>query len=91
MIHRLCFSLYSEMNLVRENEEIFDEIKEEGNMCEALRELMEPEIKEELRLAEERGKRTIILNALKAGNSVEDISRIVQVSVEEIEAMAKGE
>lgn len=60
-------------------------------MCEALRELMEPEIKEELRLAEERGKRTIILNALKAGNSVEDISRIVQVSVEEIEAMAKGE
>ena len=41
--------------------------------------------------SEERGKRTIILNALKAGNSVEDISRIVQVSVEEIEAMAKGE
>lgn len=76
---------------VQENEEIFNKIKEEGNMCEALRKLMEPEIKEELRNAEEKSKRTIILNALKAGNSVEDISRIVQVSVEEIEAMAKGE
>lgn len=75
---------------VKENEEIFGKIKEEENLCEALRKLVEPEIKEEVdkavneavdkavKGAEENSKKNIILNALKAGNSVVRVSVGVQ-------------
>lgn len=71
---------------MKENKIIFGRLKEEEKMCEALREFFEPELKEAL----ENSRKNIILNALNAGNSAEDISRIMQVSVEEIEAIAKG-
>lgn len=71
---------------LRENEEIFSEIKEERNMCEALVKLMEPEMKEALK----NNRKEMILNALKVGSSVEDISRVMGIPLAEVEAVAKA-
>ena len=67
-------------------------------MCEALRELMEPEIKEAIdqavgkavKGAEENSKKNIISNALNLGSSAEEISRVMGIPLTEIEAIAKG-
>ena len=59
-------------------------------MCEALVKLMEPEMKAAINKAVNGAEENIVINALKAGNSVADISRIVQISIEEIETIAKG-
>ena len=75
---------------VQENEEIFNKIKEEGNMCEALRRLMEPEIKEEVDKAVVQDRIDTVRNALKNGSSVEDISKVMGISLEEVEDIAKG-
>ena len=53
---------------------------------EALRKFFEPELNE----AMENTKRDIILNALKAGNSVVDISKVMLIPEEEIEAIAEA-
>ncbi len=82
---------------VQENEEIFDKIKEEGNMCEALRKLMEPEIREEvnkavdkaIKYAEENNRKDMIAKALNVGSSAEDISRVMGIPLAEVEAIAK--
>ena len=75
---------------VQENEEIFNKIKEEGNMCEALRRLMEPEIKEEVDKAVVQDRIDTVRNALKNGSSVEDISKVMGISLEEVEDIARG-
>ena len=71
---------------MQENEEVFNEIREDGNMCEALRKFFEPELNE----AMENTKKDIILSALKAGNSVADISKVMLISEKEIEAIAEA-
>ena len=71
---------------MQENEEVFNEIREDGNMCEALRKFFEPELNE----AMENTKKDIILSALKAGNSVADISKVMVISEKEIEAIAEA-
>ena len=79
---------------MQENEEIFSEVKEEGNMCEALVKLMEPEMKaainKAVKGAEENSKKNMIINALKTGSSAEDISRVMGIPLAEIESIAKG-
>ena len=83
---------------VQENEEIFNKIREEGKMCEALMKLMEPEVKEvvdkavdkAVKNAEENNRKDMILNALKVGSSPEDISRVMGIPLAEVEAIAKG-
>lgn len=77
---------------VQENEEIFNKIREEGKMCEALMKLMEPEVNEvvdkAVKCAEDNKKKDMILNALKVGSSPEDISRVMGIPLAEIEAVA---
>lgn len=53
---------------------------------ETLRKFFEPELNE----AMENTKRDIILNALKAGNSVVDISKVMLIPEKEIEAIAEA-
>ena len=72
--------------VLAENEEIFSEIKEERNMCEALVKLMEPEMKEALK----NNRKEMILNALEVGSSVEDISRVMGIPLAEVEAVEKA-
>ena len=55
-------------------------------MCEALRELMEPELNEAL----ENNRKEMILNALNIGSSAEDISRVMGIPLAEVEAITKG-
>lgn len=70
---------------VQENEEIFNKIREEGKMCEALVKLMEPEMKAAL----ENNRKEMISQALNVGSSVEDISRVMGIPLAEVEAIAK--
>ena len=72
---------------LKENEVIFNEVKEERNMCEALRKLMEPEMKAAL----ENNRKEMISNALNVGSSAEDISRVMGIPLEEVKAVAKGQ
>jgi len=73
---------------LKENEKLFDKMRRESkDMCDALRKLMEPEMKEAL----EQQRREIILKSLSAGNSTEDISRIMQIPLEEIKAAEREE
>lgn len=75
---------------VQENEEIFNKIREEGKMCEALVKLMEPEMKAAVKSAEENSRKEMILNALNVGSSAKDISRVMGIPLDEVEAIAKG-
>lgn len=71
---------------LKENEKLFDKMRRENkDMCDALRKLMEPEMKEAL--AQQR--KEIILKFLNAGNSAEDISRIMQIPLEEVRGAEK--
>ena len=70
---------------VKENQNIFRRMKEEGSMCEALRELFAPELKE----AMENNRKEMILRALNVGSSAEDIYRVMGIPLAEIEAIAK--
>lgn len=78
---------------VKENRKMFEKIKEDGQMCEALRELMEPEITEAKQKARQEGLaegvRDTIVKFFHAGNSAEDISRIMQIPLQEVEEMVK--
>lgn len=67
-------------------EDIFNKSREEEKMCQALREFFEPELNE----AVENKRKEMIWNALNVGSSVEDISRVMGIPLEEIEAIAKG-
>lgn len=71
---------------MQENEETFNNMKEEGNMCEALRKFFEPEMKEAL----ENNRKEMILKALNVGSSAEDISRVMGIPLAEVEAIATG-
>ena len=71
---------------MKENKQIFGQLKEEEKMCQALREFFEPELNE----AVENKRKEMIWNALNVGSSVEDISRVMGIPLEEIEAIAKG-
>lgn len=76
--------------VMKENEKLFRQLKEEGKeMCEALRELFEPEMKEAVAGAEKSSKINLIRNALNLGSSAEDISRVMGIPLTEVEAIAK--
>ncbi len=70
---------------MQENEEVFNEIREDGSMCEALRKFFEPEINE----AMENNRKEMISRALNVGSSAEEISRVMGIPLAEIEAIAK--
>lgn len=70
---------------MQENEETFNNMKEEENVCEALRKFFEPEMKEAL----ENSRREMISKALNVGSSAEDISRVMGIPLAEVEAVAK--
>lgn len=76
--------------MYQENEEIFNKIREEGKMCEALMKLMEPEVKEAVNQAVVQDRKNIVLNAIKNGSSLEDISKVMGIPLAEVEAIAKG-
>lgn len=85
-----------------ENRKLFDNIKtEDVYMCEALRELMRPELEEASKIGEERGKiigeaigkererEEIILNILRKKRSAEEVAELLDISLEEVKAVEK--
>ena len=59
--------------------------KEDGIMCDALRELMQPELNEAI----QQNTKNTIIKSLHAGNSAEDIARIMQIPLEDVNAIKK--
>lgn len=69
---------------MQENEETFNKIKEEGNMCEALRKLMEPEMNEALNEALNKAtKRAEESQAKSFLESIANLQKNLQLSLED--------
>ena len=60
-------------------------------MCQALRELFEPELNEAVQQGMQQGMRNVILKFLNAGSTLGEISRIMEMSLDEVEAIVKSE
>ena len=78
---------------VTENRRLFDLMKGENEMaCEALLELMKPEIDELLEKATEKGqkkeRRELIMNCLKKNRTMEEIADLFGIPLEEVKAIA---
>ena len=76
---------------MKENKKVFGQLKEEKKMCQALREFFEPEMKEAVNKAVLKDRIDTVRNAVKNGSSVEDISRVMGISLAEVEAIVKSE
>ena len=74
---------------MKENKEVFGRLKEERNMCQALREFFEPELKEALEENTKQNRRDMILNAIKNGSSAQEISRVMGIPLTEVEIVEK--
>lgn len=75
-----------------ENKEVFRTIRGENEyMCEALRELMKEDLDEALRIGEEQGRETLILNGLKNNRTAEEIAEFLGIPLEEVQAVEKKE
>lgn len=71
---------------MKENEKLFDKVKkEDGDMCDALRKLMEPEMNEALA----KYRKDMILGGLRNGSSAEDISKVMGIPLKEVKAVEK--
>lgn len=58
-------------------------------MCQALRELFELELNEAVQQGMQQGMRNVILKFLNAGRTLGEISRIMEMPLEEVEAIAR--
>ena len=76
---------------MKEYEKLFKRLKDEIEMCQALRELFEPELNEAVQQGMQQGMRNVILKFLNAGSTLGEISRIMEMSLEEVEAIVKSE
>ena len=54
-------------------------------MCDALKELFEPELKEALEENTKQNRKDMILNAIKNGSSAREISKIMGIPLTEVE------
>lgn len=83
---------------VSANYELYQEIRRDSVMCEALRELMKDEIDRDVNNAraegeakgEAKGEARIILNMRKNGLSPEDIASVTGKEVEDVKAILEG-
>ena len=83
---------------VSANYELYQEIRRDSVMCEALRELMKDEIDRDVNNAraegeakgEAKGEARIILNIRKNGLSPEDIASVTGKEVEDVKAILEG-
>ena len=66
-------------------------LKEEGKVCEALREFLEPEISEEINAAKQQARaetlKDVIRKLFKAGTNAESIAELIEIPLEEVEAV----
>lgn len=80
---------------MRENIHVFDRMKEreDGIMCQALREFFADELNEAVKTATkkatEQNKKDMIFHALKGGSSAMEIARVLRIPLETVEAVEK--
>ena len=75
---------------VNANYELYQEIRRNSTMCEALRELMKDEIERDVNKARAEGEAKIIINMEKNGMSVEDIAKMTEKNVDDVKAILEG-
>ena len=77
---------------VTENHRLFDLMKGENEMaCEALLELMKPEIDEIVKKNAEKERKKLIMNCLNKNRTVEEIADFLGIPLEEVKAIAEQE
>ena len=75
---------------VTENHRLFDLMKGENEMaCEALLELMKPEIDEIVKKNAEKERKKLIMNCLNKNRTVEEIADFLGIPLEEVKAIAE--
>ena len=85
---------------MKENNHMFLKLKEASAMCEELAKLMEPEMREAKRIAQEEGRREgeadginlsiTVINKLRDGKSIKEIAKETGAEVNVIEAIRKS-
>ena len=85
---------------MKENNHMFLKLKEASAMCEELAKLMEPEMREAKRIAQEEGSRVgeadginlsiTVINKLRDGKSIKEIAKETGAEVNVIEAIRKS-
>ena len=79
---------------VSANYELYQEIRRDSTMCEALRELMKDEIDRDVNKARAearaQGEANIIINMKKNGVSLEDIAKMTGKEIEDVKAIIEG-
>lgn len=75
---------------MKENQKLFDDMKmEDPQMCDALRELMKPELDEALEKGRELEKTELIFKALKNNRTVEEIAEFFEMPLDEVKAVER--
>lgn len=75
---------------MKENQKLFDDMKmEDPEMCDALRELMKPELDEALEKGRELEKTELIFKALKNNRTAEEIAEFFEIPLDEVKAVER--
>jgi hypothetical protein len=72
------------------NKELFNELRKEDAMCQALREIMAPEIEESYNEGRQEGRVALIKDMLRLGSTPQDISKLSGVPLEFILEIEKS-
>ena len=75
---------------VSANKELYEEIRRDSGMCQALRELMKDEIDKEIEGAEARGEANLISNMYNNGVTPEQISSMTNVDLDTVKKIVYG-
>ena len=75
---------------VSANKELYEEIRRDSGMCQALRELMKDEIDKEIEGAEARGEANLISNMYNNGVTPEQISNMTNMKLDKVKRIIYG-
>ena len=75
---------------VSANKELYEEIRRDSGMCQALRELMKDEIDKEIEGAEARGEANLISNMYNNGVTPEQISSMTDMELDKVKRIIYG-
>ena len=76
---------------VSANKELYEEIRRDSGMCQALRELMKDEIDKEIEGAENRREASLVMNMYNNGITPEEISTMTNINLDRVKKIVYGE
>ena len=76
---------------VSANKELYEAIRRDSGMCQALRELMKDEIDKEIEGAENRREASLVMNMYNNGITPEEISTMTNINLDRVKKIVYGE